>query len=237
MRPACLLLLSAMGMVLLGAAVAARAEGPPVVCDAPARQARVMRALVDIETSIDPCGGSAEVRALLRKFRACTVHRYQVCTDFQADRNSIDRPDGADADRVRTISWNPALRTPLERGCDGDPDAAVDRDPTASLLHEVAHAVQDCEGLDPGEHEFEAVRIENIYRRAKGLCQRTKYGDTPLPQRFRVVCDPGSCSCAPAAEPFGRRMVSADRGGVGMAGADNPSPAGVVPGDADRLQP
>jgi hypothetical protein len=43
------------------------------------------------------------------------------------------------------------------------------RDPTASLVHELAHAAQDCSGLNPGEHELEAVRIENIYRRASGL--------------------------------------------------------------------
>jgi hypothetical protein len=81
----------------------------------------------------------------------------------------------------RTIGWNPALRSELEPGRDGDPGEPLRRDPTASLLHELVHAAHDCQGLNPGEHEFEAVRIENIYRRAAGLCQRPGYGDEPLP--------------------------------------------------------
>ena len=72
----------------------------------------------------------------------------------------------------------------------------VTRDPTASLLHEIVHAVHDCEGLDPGAHELDAVRIENIYRRAAGLCQRTGYGDVPLPAAMVRVCDSAPASAA-----------------------------------------
>src|SRR5262249_37307660 len=97
-----------------------------------------------------------------------------------------------------TIIWNPELRSELERGCDGDPARPVVRDPVASLLHEMVHAVDDCEGRDASAHELEAVRIENIYRRAAGLCQRAAYGETPLPAE--VVK-----SCSPAHSPAGSR--------------------------------
>src|SRR5262249_55048590 len=66
-----------------------------------------------------------------------------------------------------------------------------------SLLHELAHAAQDCAGLNPGDHELEAVYIENIYRRAAGLCQRTSYGDEPLPATMVKLCGPGECGCGP----------------------------------------
>ena len=97
------------------------------------------------------------------------------------------------------------LRSELEWGCDGDPDKAVRRDPAASLLHELVHAVQDCAGMDPADHEFEAVQIENIYRRANKLCQRTRYGNEPLPSEMRVSCEPTDCRCDSAG-----RVLTAD---------------------------
>jgi len=97
-----------------------------------------------------------------------------------------------------TITWNPGLKTIVERGCRGDAAAPVRRDPTASLLHEVVHAVQHCNGLDPTQHELEALRIENIYRRSRGFCQRTRYGDLPLPMEMAVACEPGNCGCRSA---------------------------------------
>jgi len=44
-------------------------------------------------------------------------------------------------------------------------------------------------------NEFEAVRIENIYRRARRMCQRTRYGDQLLPADMLVGCDPDHCRC------------------------------------------
>ncbi len=98
------------------------------------------------------------------------------------------------------------------------------RDPTASLLHEVVHAVQDCEGLEPSEHEFEAVRVENIYRRDRHLCQRTRYGEQILPAAMLVACEPGRCSCVGS--------------GTNLAAAAAPSTAVAYPaGDAAGTQP
>jgi hypothetical protein len=157
-------------------------------------QAEVAAALADIERSIDPCGETAEVLQLIDQFRGCARSGVRLCTDAQSERNFIERGSGTDG-LGSTIIWNPELRSQLENGCDGDPGRPVLRDPTASLLHELVHAVQDCHGLEPSEHEFEAVRVENIYRRARHMCQRTRYGDQLLPTDMLVACDPGHCRC------------------------------------------
>ena len=152
--------------------------------------------------STDPCGESEQITDLLRQVTSCTTATYRVCTDTTADRNVFDRPFAqTDAVPMRTITWNPLLESALEEGCDGDPVRPLTHDPTASLLHELAHAAQDCAGLDPGAHELEAVRIENIYRRAAGLCQRRGYGDQPLPAQMVRVCAPGNCPCSIPAGP------------------------------------
>jgi hypothetical protein len=154
-------------------------------------------ALMRIRLSVDPCGESAEIRELLDRVERCTDGRYTVCVDPGAERNVFDRPPAENGDALRrTITWNPELRTDLEATCAGDRDNPVRRDPTASLLHELVHAAQDCAGVNPGDHELEAVRIENIYRRAVGLCQRTGYGDEPLPPDMKRLCEPRACSCS-----------------------------------------
>jgi hypothetical protein len=152
-------------VLLVPAAVHARL----VPCHSGADARRIAEALRQIQRSVDPCGESAEVAALLKRLERCAG--YEICTSATADRNLFER---------RTITWNPDLRSEIEPPCDGA-ETAVRRDPIASLLHELVHAVHACEGLRPGEHELEAVRIENIYRRAAGLRQRTRYGDAPLP--------------------------------------------------------
>jgi hypothetical protein len=123
---------------------------------------------------------------------------------------------------VRTVTWNPELRSELEGACDGDATRLVTRDPIASLLHELVHAVQDCEGLNPGEHELEAVRIENIYRRAAGLCQRTGYGAISLPADEIRICTSAMCSCLPPSTEDTVNLVSANRGGGRLHG-DRPA--------------
>jgi hypothetical protein len=153
-----------------------------------AARAEVEEAFGRILRTVDPCGDSREVAAILGQLRAC-AGRYLIRTSTTASRNLFDRPSGTQADTLpRTITWNPRLRSELEPVCNGDPLRPVARDPTASLLHELVHAAQDCRGLNPGEHEVEAVRIENVYRRAAGLCQRARYGDDPLPTRAIKTC-------------------------------------------------
>ena len=170
-------------------------------CNQPFNHAEVVAALADIEASIDPCGESHEISSLLTAFRACAESGYTVCIDRQAERNSTDAAPAENGRHVY-ITWNPDLRTELEPGCHSDPARIVRRDPTASLLHEVAHIVQDCAGLDPNAHEFEAVRIENIYRRSRNLCQRTVYGSHPLPRSMLVDCEPGRCLCTTGDRPL-----------------------------------
>lgn len=186
---------------------AALATPAPVVpsstntCDRPFNQAEVVAAIAEIEASIDPCGESNEIIRLLEAFRACSETGYAVCIDRQAERNSTDEASAENGKHVY-ITWNPDLRSELERGCASDPARIVRRDPTASLLHEIAHVVQDCAGLDPNAHEFDAVRIENIYRRARALCQRTLYGTHALPREMVVDCEPGRCLCIPGDRPL-----------------------------------
>ena len=162
--------------------------GPPAVHFRPvsghraAQGAGVTAALRRIETSVDPCGETATMLAVLERLDGC---RYEIRTSATAERNLFDRH--------ATITWNPELRSELEPSCD--------RDPTASLLHELVHAVDECEGRNPGEHELDAVRIENIYRRAAGLCQRTRYGDDVLPASMTRQCERDRCTCALPHQP------------------------------------
>ena len=138
----------------------------------------------------------ATLTAVIERLEHCARARYEICTDGITRRNLLEPHD---ADEPGTIIWNPTLRSELERGCDGDPARPVVRDPVASLLHEMVHAVDDCEGRDASANELDAVRIENIYRRAAGLCQRTAYGDTPLAAETVKLCSPGHCECSSAA--------------------------------------
>jgi len=164
------------------------------ICDQTPDGPAIAAALRAIRTSADPCGESPELAAMLATLERCPPGRYRICTDRTTHRNIFDRPIGPDP---RTITWNPELRSVLEPACDDGLRGRVLRDPTASLVHELAHAAQDCEGLNPGEHELEAVRLENVYRRAAGLRQRHGYGDEPLPAAMVRTCMPGRCTCAP----------------------------------------
>ena len=164
--------------------------------------------------------------AVLDKLEHCAATNYQICTDPQSDRNSFDRPLGSPA-LLRTVTWNPGLQTVIELGCGDDPTEPVLRDSTASLLHELTHAAQDCDGLEPSEYEFEAVRIENIYRRAVGMCQRNGYGDARLPRQMIKLCSPGKCSCTAPADPTDRAMAE-----VHPATQSRPRPDTVSAGDA-----
>jgi hypothetical protein len=196
---------------------------------------RVAAALARIQNAIDPCGDSAEIDGVLADFRRCDPTSYRICIDPRSSRNFVD-PGIRDQPAYPTsLTWNPELRTELESSCDGDPSRPVLRDPTASLLHEIVHVVQDCKGLDPGAHEAEAVRIENVYRRARGLCQRTRYGERTLPHFAFVACRNDACGCPPPpldAATDGRRasLPAVDPGPLNRRAAGDTaaaSPAGA----------
>ena len=193
---------SALTLAILLAAAGAHAALVP--CRQPADTAQVNDALDRIRRSVDPCGESPQVLAVIERLEHCARARYEICTDGLTSRNLLEPHD---ADEPGTIIWNPQLRSELERGCDGDPARPVVRDPVASLLHEMVHAVDDCEGRDANAHELEAVRIENIYRRAAGLCQRTTYGDIPLATAMVKRCFPGHCECGSAAPASAGRQT------------------------------
>lgn len=211
-----------------------RVECQLAACNGEADAQLIATALLDIQRTVDPCGESADVIAVVEEFQRCTKNSYRICSDPHSGRNVFDRPIDRQGEVLpRTITWNPELRSELERGCDGDPRRPVLRDPAASLLHELVHAAQDCEGLNPGEHELEAVRIENIYRRAAGLCQRRSYGDSLLPPEMVKTCEPGRCSCATpndpserpgraqlAAPPVGPQRAAASSGDAQLAGGE-----------------
>jgi hypothetical protein len=203
-------------VLLLGSVTGARGELLP--CRQPPDTRRVQEALARLRAAVDPCGETAEVAAVLDALAACRGARYEIRVDAAADRNLFDRPN--QPDRIRTIVWNPDLRTELEPRCDARP-GAVHREPTASLLHELVHAAHDCAGLDPGQHELEAVRVENIYRRAAGLPQRAGYGDDALPTPLRRTCEPGACSCAmPSTSPDARVAANSESTASSATAAD-----------------
>jgi hypothetical protein len=189
---------SAVAVAIAALLAAAIAHARLVPCRQPADAAQIADAFDRIRRSVDPCGESPQVVAVVDRFERCTRARYEICTDGTASRNLLD-PHGED--EPGTIIWNPQLRSELERGCDGDPTRPVMRDPVASLLHEIVHAVDDCEGHNPAEHELEAVRVENIYRRASGLCQRSAYGDDPLAAATQKLCTPEHCECSVPSPP------------------------------------
>lgn len=178
-------------LLLLGSV--ARGDAELLPCRQPSDPQRVSEALARLRAAADPCGESGEVTAVLDALAGCATARYEICVTAAAERNLFDRPNTRDG--VRTILWNPDLSSELEPRCDENHDP-VRREPAASLLHEIVHAAHDCAGLDPGQHELEAVRIENIYRRAASLPQRTAYGLDPLPPSMRRVCDANSCACS-----------------------------------------
>jgi hypothetical protein len=214
----------AVAIAVLLAAASARARLVP--CRQPADAAQIADAIDRIRRSVDPCGESPQVVEVVDRLERCTKARYEICTDGTTSRNLLD-PHGED--EPGTIIWNPKLRSELERGCDGDPTRPVMRDPVASLLHEIVHAADDCEGRNPAQHELEAVRVENIYRRAAGLCQRSAYGDEPLGVTTQKVCTPEHCECSvPSAPRASTAQRETPRGATDRQAADSlpePRPA------------
>jgi len=207
-------------VVLLLATGMSRAELVPCRHASDARP--VEEALARLRRATDPCGESAEVTGAIETLASCRTARYEICVSSSADRNLFDRPSSREG--IRTIVWNPELSSELEPRCEtgGDP---LRREPTASLLHEIVHAAHDCAGLDPGQLELEAVRVENIYRRATGLRQRGAYGAESLPPGMTRSCEPAACTCevpAPLAASDRDRPVATPRLGPAADGESPP---------------
>jgi len=216
---------SLIGLLVFIAPVSSQAESDHCSHD----QSQIDAALARIRTSTDPCGESPQVATLLQQLSQCGYENFRICTNTRIDRNVFERPSGERGEgSLTTIKWNPQLHTKLEEGCDGDPTKPVLRDPTASLLHELAHAIQACMGLNPGEHELEAVRIENIYRRAAGLCQRRSYGRELLPSYMLKTCDAWQCSCSTPGN--GSQLAQ----GAPAAPPAAPAESGSLPGDRPK---
>src|SRR6185436_1259490 len=97
----------------------AAAHSGLVPCRDGAAAERISDALGRIRRSLDPCGESAEVTAMLARLERCVG--YEVCTSVTADRNLF---------AGRTITWNPELRSEIEPACEGDLAAPIRRDPT-----------------------------------------------------------------------------------------------------------
>jgi hypothetical protein len=202
-------------ILLLGASVNAR----PVQCEHPADSAQIASAIDAIRHSMDPCGESGLVVDVVDRFERCAM-RYEICVDGTASRNLL-QPHGAE--QTGTIIWNPGLRSELEAGCDGDASREVMRDPVASLLHELVHAVDDCEGRDAASRELEAVRLENVYRRAAGLCQRTAYGDRRLEPGPFSTCGRDAAPVTSARRETDERHEAPRPAADGQAAAPAPS--------------
>lgn len=188
-----------------------------VPCETPADAGAIASALAAIERSVDPCGESADLVATVERVRQCAGASYQICTSVTASRNLFDRPARFRISDRRTITWNPGLRSELDPDHHDDDGEPMLRDPNASLVHELAHAAQDCAGLNPGEHEFEAVCIENIYHRAAALRQRRGYGSDPLPPAMVRACTSTACTCE---RPRGALQARAgERSGANLNGS------------------
>ncbi len=222
---------------LVGTPLAA-VSSPAVECDSHSIRERVAHAVQEIEHVVDPCGDSAEIGRIIESFRRCDPTSYKICVDTRSPRNYVDPGARGNPPQPTALVWNPELRNELESSCNGDDSRPLLREPNASLLHELVHIVQDCSGLDPAAHESEAVRIENIYRRARGLCQRTRYGNEALPPDAFVACRGDSCSCPPYDRPLPAVMplrgprIAARSADANPQAAGDTSRDGQGPGDS-----
>jgi hypothetical protein len=93
-------------------------------------------------------------------------------------------PESADGQAPRSVIWwHPSSTEPFL----GEP--GVRNDPCSALYHEFVHAADNAQDTwmsgwcETGVRasEVRATRAENEYRAAKGLDQRTRYGDSKLP--------------------------------------------------------
>jgi hypothetical protein len=142
-------------------------------------QNQTSKALDDIQRTTPH--GKLLVRALQISKHTHVIKRTTAAVDSIVPDILTDATNGIGTGS--TTRWNPHLNKPYADG--------VNRDPTAALFHELCHALEADRGiwggsLDPNtgirKSEIQAIRTENSYRRAKGLPERTKYGQQDLPQ-------------------------------------------------------
>lgn len=95
--------------------------------------------------------------------------------------DDVGKAGGGPPGTGSTTEWDPDLKGDLEPG--------VERDPCASLAHELTHAADANAGTrDPSlghnkikKNEIKACGVENEYREANGLPKRTEYDGKKLP--------------------------------------------------------
>jgi hypothetical protein len=184
-----------------------------------------------IRRSIDPCGESAQIVDMVDRFERCTRASYEICTDGTASRN-LREPRGVD--ERGTIIWNPALRSELRRGCDGDPARPVMRDPWRRCC--TSSSTRWTTAKDATRRRVSwRPSVEDVYRRAVGLCQRSGYGDQLLGAEARRACAlPADSSSVAAAgrEPAPERETP--RPAPGGRGAESVSTTGETEGHPAR---
>jgi hypothetical protein len=137
------------------------------------------QALEDIKRTTPK--GQSLVTALETSKHTHVIRRTNAAVDWNVPHRLNEASNGVGAGS--TTRWNPNSKKPYADG--------VNRDPIAALFHELCHALEADRGvwggsLDPAtgirKSEIQAIRTENSYRRAKGLPERTKYGQQDLPQ-------------------------------------------------------
>jgi hypothetical protein len=115
--------------------------------------------------------------------------------------DGITTSTGYNTDHHQEIEFNPRLNRRF-------PASGVPIDAVAGLVHELWHAYENQNNIDPQtnyadlqrnrefrvngimESEYNAVRTENLYRSLHGLCSRVEYdGDPLLPQDILSPCD------------------------------------------------
>lgn len=178
------LIAAILGAVLASSALPVTAQSKIVIEGDAAFVQKVQAAIQAIKDANDPEG---ELRALIEALEmSANCH---VIRQTDTEQGSHCKPDDPKKEKDRsgtgtTIEWE-ADSTDLY-------DTDVARDPTAALLHELAHAAAADQGLAtdetvPGpdgpidQDEQYAVVIENIYRDAVNIPERTKYGNRELP--------------------------------------------------------
>lgn len=177
-------MLAAAGLLANAAPSAARINVDPAASQA-AKDA-VAACLAQIKTV--PRGAEI-INALERHGRTVRINFTNVpMSESSTPSNSLraqraaDGTSGGGSDS--TLDWHPTDREPFPS------DSTLRADPCATLLHELKHSLDSADGIGdfretekPGlpNTEVGATRVENIYRTAKGLGVRTKYGGDSLP--------------------------------------------------------
>jgi hypothetical protein len=168
---------------------------------APARATITIDGDDAFKTSVNGCidkflEADPETKDIINKLKTPPAkHDHKIKKSDKSNNTDYDTQNDADsaaaggtgAGTGTTTGWDPGYTDPY-----GDGTA---RDPCASLLHELRHALDGEQGtrdsrLDGATsiktNEIEASKEENRYRKKKGLPQRGKYGDKDLPASAKL---------------------------------------------------